>query len=199
MTPIEPDVAFRGGRIAATWKRAAAIVIGKGTFAALWMAHDPVNDVMYFYEEYVTPRPELSIAVEAVRSRESWIPVLFDPKDFKRPEAEGLRLAHHLNELGIAVSVASASLEEAIDQIGTRLETGRLKVLSTLSHWIQAMRGLRRGDDGEIVDENTHLIRAAALLVIWGQEVAVTENRALSDREGYDPSDHRRGNNPTGY
>lgn len=199
MTPVTPDVAFRGGRIASTWKRASALVLGKGLFAALWMAHDPVNDTMYLYDEYETTRPELSIAVEAVRAREPWIPALFDPRDFQRSEQEGARLAQHLNSLGIDVSVASASLEEAIDQIGTRLETGRLKVLSTLSRFVQAMRGLKRDDAGEIVEENTHLIRAAALLVVWGMEVAITENHAQSDREGFDAADYQRKQSPTGY
>lgn len=196
---IEPDKAWRNGRIPSTWARASAIDIDVSTFAALWSVRDPVNDVVYLYDEFVSPRPELSIGAEAVLKRGRWIPSLFDPKSHKRQEAEGVRIARHLNDLGVELSVTPVSIDAAIDELMTRIETGRLKVLSTMTNWLQAMRAFRRGDDGEIVDENTHLIRATALLVLYGEQVAITENRSTSDRDGFDAAAYQREENPTGY
>lgn len=196
---IEPDKAFRGGRIPSTWRRACALSLSTSTASAVWMVHDPVNDVLYLHDEYEAPRGSLAITAQAIRARGHWVPVLFSPKERKRPDKEGVRLAQAVDALGLPVQVTDADLEPALDMLRDRMETGRLKVLSTLSLWTQAVRGLRRDDDGEIVDENVGLILATALLVTWGLDVAITENRAASDESGYDPGAYQRNRNPSGY
>ena len=137
--------------------------------------------------------------MEGVRKGGGWIPALFDHLARRRSDQEGRRLAMHMAELGLEVLTVSVPLEDAVDEIAARLATGRLKVLSSLGQFLAAMRRVRRNDKGEIVCENDHLMRCAALLTVHGVDVAITENRAASDATGYDPAAYQGRRNVTGY
>ena len=55
-----------------------------------------------------------------------------------------------------------------------------------------ACRRYRRDEKGEIVESDAHLMRATGLMLVHGLAMAVSENRAASEAEGFDPVEDER-------
>lgn len=180
------------GTIPSTWPRLSAIDMDPSKFAVLWSAYDRAGDTLWLYHEYVSARSEMAVHAEAMRKRGPWIPALFDMKANKRTEDEGERIAYHLADLDVEVLTANLDLAAAVEDIATRLATGRLKVVSTMTDWLATFRRMTRDEKGAIVEQDAHLIRATALIVS-NLESGITENRAASDAKGYDPQEDRGG------
>jgi hypothetical protein len=47
-----------------------------------------------------------------------------------------------------------------------------------MDRWLTAYRQYKRTDEGELVAQDDHLMRATALLVLYGPDIAISENRA---------------------
>lgn len=185
-------------KIARHWPRAAAVEIDRTTFVALWVALDRAADVAYLYDEYVAPLSALPVHADAVRKRGIWIPAVFDPEARGRDKAGGIAIAERLVDLGVGLFTAPLSEEAGVLAVGERLVSGRLRAADTLTRWTGEYETWQRDAKGDLPEEGGLLMRATAMLIQSGLLVAVTENQAASDAEGYDMGDRTR-SKVTGY
>lgn len=185
-------------RIPGHWPQVAVIHIERRTFTALWAAWDRRNDTIYLTGEYVAPLGELAVHADAVRKRGAWVPILFSPMAAGRSKDEGLRIAHRLDDLRLPVFTVQADFEAGVTDTSARLATQRLKGFTGLQNWLGELQRFRRSEDGKFMSDAVPLMQATALLVRYGTEAGVTENRAASDEAGYDVGDRTR-SAVTGY
>lgn len=183
-----PDASFTQDAtlIQSIWKRCAAIEMDTHAIAGLWAAYHTQTDTIYLYDELVAPRSAMAIHAEALIKRGKWIPVLFDLEGKKRTEDEGTNIAMHLADLSVDLYEMPTDMRAALDEIQSRLASGRLKVFSHLSGFLAQYRRYRRNEKNEIVEEDDLLIRCLGVIVS-GLSVAKSENLAASDEQGYDP------------
>ena len=94
--------------------------------------------------------------------------------------------------------LAFAVMYEGIAALSDRLSSGCLRVFPTMNGYLRAHRQHQRDDIGRLVENGDHLMKAAALLALYGRDVAITENRARNKVR--DVSDWRgSGRSTTGY
>ena len=181
----EPLISMEPVKVLALWPRASALVISRDTVACVWGAKDPAKDTINIYDCYYVPRREMAIHAEAIRSRGPWIPCVFDLED-GRSRDEGMRIASNLSAMSVDINVAPMDEEAAIEDVSMLLATSKLRVFSSLSDWFVQYRRYSRADDGKIDGEASALLRATGLLANAAMSVAITENRAISDRTPFD-------------
>lgn len=183
--------------IPSTWTRVCGIEITLGKFSAVWAAYSRTTDVVRLYDEYQAPFGALPVHAEAVKARGRWIPALIDPDaDGSAGRVARIALAHRLAGLGVNLTDVPLDSEVGLADINDRASTGRLKVETPLQAWYSEYRQYRRDEEGKL-PSGYGLMRATGL-VLGGLSVAVSENTATSDRDGYDDGDRTR-NPSTGY
>jgi hypothetical protein len=167
---------------AARWfthrQRVYAIDFDHSHFAAVWGAHDRATGNIYLYDAYLAPRTDLAIHADEVRQRGRWIPGLFEPWARGRSEAFGLRSIDRLVGVGLDLFDVTGDPEEGVAVVAEMLTSGRLRVFRTMDLWLTAYRQYQRTDDGDLVDRDDHLMRATAPLVLYGPDIAISENKA---------------------
>ena len=92
--------------------------------------------------------------------------------------SRGYRLAERLVDLGVNPSTVEVDREAGVAALSDRLSSGRLRVFGTLEGYLKAYRQYQRDEAGRLVETGDHLMKAAALLALYGRDVAITENRA---------------------
>ncbi len=201
--------ALNPGPIPATWTRVCGIEILAGKFSAVWAAYSRATDTVTLYDEYQAPLGALPVHADAINQRSSWrslgdekpgswIPALFDLDAEGKDKREGrIAMARRLADLAVNLMDVPLDDEVGLADINTRLETGRLKVWSTMFAWIKEHYSYRRDEEGKL-PEGFGLMRATGLCLGPGLGIAVSENVATSDQEGYDYGDRTR-NESTGY
>ena len=198
--PVAPPTAgiIRDGHIPSMWTRVAAIAMDRTRIGVVWIAISRVDDIAHLYSEYVAPLGALPVHADAIRGRGAWIPVLVDAHAFGRSKEEATALLIRLANLNLSLFEGVQDDEAGISDIVGRYQQGRLKVFGSCREWLRERQTYRRGLDGKLPAEGFHLIRATGLALGPGVGIAVSERKAISDEEGYDPSDSTR-NSVTGY
>lgn len=192
------DIVVEPINVPGLWRRVVAVSMDRKRFVAVWGAYDKMNDVVYLYEEISVSRTDPIIHAEALKKRGPWIPAVINMEGGGRTHEEGAALVYRFLEKSVDMFEAPLDLNAGMDEVTSRVTTGRLRVFSSLPNWIAEYRRYRRNDKDELVEGQDHLMQATATLLLNGLGVAITENRALSDAEGFDDSDSTR--NPiTGY
>lgn len=134
--------------------------------AAVWLAWDRDNDVVYLTDEHAARQTAVPIHASAIKGRGEWIPVAW-PHDGNNDTAIGANLSSQYREQGLTMlhehaqferlngsasdTVTSLiSVEAGIQDMLTRMLTGRLKVFSSLSGWFREKRLYRR-ENGKLI------------------------------------------------
>jgi hypothetical protein len=154
------------------WPRCYALDVGWNKTACVWGAFDRSIDCLYLYTEHYRGKAVPSIHATAIRARGEWIPGLIDPAARGRSQEDGTRLIMEYSELGLSLQPYKNAVEAGIYAVWERLETGRLKVFSTLQNWFLEYRLYRRDEDGDVVKKYDHLMDATRGLVMSGRERA---------------------------
>lgn len=191
-------------RVPQFWQQVVAIHIERDTFAAVWLAYAPQQDVVHLVDEYVAPLSELPIHVEAIRARCSFdIPVVFSLIGHQRTKRAGEDIGYRMQALNLPVlTVDDCDLDKGLPEMRARLETKRLAVYETMSAWLAELQRFRKNGEGEIMDGRIPLMHATSLGVQFGIQVAVSEaeaqgNQEAGERGASDYVDGSRG--ATGY
>jgi predicted phage terminase large subunit-like protein len=201
----EEMVAIDPIKIVSLWGRVAAIDVGPTNVSIVFGAWNQTTDTLMVYEAYTAPRGPLPVHVDLIRrlhpagTTGMWIPVLFSMKDHGRTEEEGAKLAGALANLGPQIITVPLDMEAAVSEMAERLSTRRLRVFGDQPDWFASYRRFTRDEKGEISGDNDGLLRATGLIALWGKDSAVTENRAISDGEGFDRAQYERKRSVTGY
>lgn len=161
--------------IPAHWARICGLDFGwDHPGAAAWLAHDRDTDVVYLYDSYRQSQATPVMHAAAIKSRGDWIPVawphdgLQSGKDGGKPlrtqyHALGVKMlpahATHSPEPGAAEGTGGYAVEPGVMLMLDRMQTGRFKVFSNQTEWLEEQRLYHR-KDGVIVKEDDDLLDA---------------------------------------
>ena len=149
------------------WPRIVGIDFGwDHPTAGVWIAYDRDNDVIYLTDEHAARQTAVPIHAAAIKGRGEWIPVAW-PHDGNNDTAIGANLASQYRAQGLNMLHEHAQFEKlngsesdsntsvisvwaGIEEMLTRMMTGRFKVCRNLDGWMREKRLYRR-ENGKIV------------------------------------------------
>jgi hypothetical protein len=171
--PIEEErIKVQPFPIPSFWKRAYALDVGWNRTACLWGAEDPETGTSYLYSEYYGGQAVPSTHAVAIRARGPWIPGVVDPASRGRSQVDGTVLLQTYRELGLTLTPADNAVEAGLYDVWQMLESGRLKIFSSLLNWFGEYRLYRRDEKGHIIKKNDHLMDDTRYWVRSGRQVA---------------------------
>lgn len=142
------------------WRRCYGMDVGWNNTAALWLAEDPSDGTIYAYAEHKRGEAVPLIHATSIKARGDWIPGAIDPASMGSGQVDGRKLFALYVEQGLHLTVADNAVEEGIYRVWERLETGRLRLFSTLVQTREEFRVYRRDDKGKVVKVKDHLMDA---------------------------------------
>lgn len=155
-----------------TWRKCFGLDVGWNCTAGVWAAIDDEHTV-YLYSEHYRGETPVPVHASAIKARGAWIPGVIDPAGDNRNQRDGERtMANYIAE-GIDLKPADNAVEAGIELVRTMLETGRLKVFSTLHAWLSEFRIYRRDEHGKIVKKKDHAMDATRYLIMSGLRRAI--------------------------
>ena len=155
------------------WPRCYAMDVGWNFTAALWMAWDRESDCIHIYSAYKREQAEPLIHAAAIRARGWWIPGVIDPASRGRSQVDGQQLIKLYRELDLDITPADNSVESGIFTCWQRMNTGRLKVFKSCSHFFEEFRLYRRDEKGKVVKKGDHLMDCLRYGVMSGLKRAL--------------------------
>jgi phage terminase large subunit-like protein len=156
------------------WPRICGLDIGLDhPTAAAWLAWDRDTNTIHVYDAYRLRDGVIPIHASAIKGRGPWIPVAW-PHDANRRDGaktgeqykalyaqEGVTMLHQHAQ----TTEGGNSVEPALEDMLTRMKTGRFKVAAHLNDWWEEFRLYHR-KDGLIVKERDDLISATRYAVM---------------------------------
>jgi len=170
--------------------------------AGVWIAHDPDRDIVYVTDCYKATGETSVYHAEAIKRRGKWIPVSWPHDGLQKDKASGVALMtmyleHDVNMLHVSARYddkigGAQAMEPSVIDILERMRTGRFKVFSNLSEWMEEKRLYHR-KDGRIVREKDDLMSATKYAVMM-LRYAETKTESMifghvetTDDDDYDP------------
>lgn len=150
------------------WPRIVGLDIGiDHPTAAAWIAWDRDSDTIHIYDGYRARDGIVSTHASAIKSRGAWIPMAWPHDAHRRDGAmtgEQFKVLYEKEGVNMLPDHAQTeeggnSVEPAIEDMLSRMKTGRLKVAAHLNDWWEEFRLYHR-KDGLIVKEGDDLISA---------------------------------------
>ncbi|MCG7598399.1 hypothetical protein MHM84_01205 [Halomonas sp. McH1-25] len=162
----EDDIVCDPFQIPTWWARVYGLDVGWKKTAGIWGAIDRDTDMLYLYSEHYRGQAEAAVHAKAIKMRGAWIPGVIDTAARGRSQVDGRSLFNLYEDEGLLLNNANKAVEAGLMEVLERLSSGRLKVFSTLQHWLGEFRLYRRDEKGRIVKENDHLMDATRYLVM---------------------------------
>lgn len=160
------------------FRRVAGFDHGWHNTAAVWVAYDKDEDVAYIYADYKRGEVTVDTHATALKIRGQWIPFLGDSS---ARDSDGSQIITKYKSLGVRMELPDKAVDAGIQEVLSRLDSGRLKVFSTCQRWIDEYRLYRykEGKNGvpEIVKEKDHLMDATRYAIYSGLKKAVAKPR----------------------
>jgi hypothetical protein len=155
------------GEIPAYYKRVYAVDVGWNRTAACFLAINPDDDVAYAYSEYYGTKQEPEIHAARIRKTAGdTMPGVIDPAGRQRSQQDGTNLMKIYNKLGLRLRVADNSIDAGINEVWSRLSSGRLKFYPNTPNLQNEYLIYRRDQDGKIIKEHDHLMDALRYAVM---------------------------------
>jgi hypothetical protein len=181
------DVLIKPFEIPVFWPRLYALDVGIRRTAALWLAWDREESIVYLYSEHYSANELPSVHAAAIKARGAWIPGVVDPSSRNRSPTDGQRLFTQYTELGLNLVPAKNAVESGIYRIQEMFAEGRIRVFNTLQNWREEITWYRRNEDGKIVKEYDHLMDCTRYLIHEFQTHAITKPSPTDKRQRYRP------------
>ena len=180
--PVSEDVIRADGvQLQKHWPRIIGVDFGWEHSATLVaMAWDRDTDILYLYDAWKQSRALIEVHAQAIKSRGEWIPVSWPHDGLKHDTKSGKPMADLYRAMGVNMhqnpfsnppSVGQKEgqggngVEVGVQEILSRIETGRFKVFSHLKEWFDEWRMYHR-KDGQIVKLNDDLMDATRYAVM---------------------------------
>lgn len=171
--PVElEDIEVAPFAIPRFWKRAYALDVGWKCTAAIWGAEDPADGTIYLYAEHYRGHQLPVIHAQAIKARGSWIKGAIDPASRGRSQRDGEQLIADYKGQGLDLVNAINAVESGLYEVWSRLETGRIKVFSTLVNLKAEYKLYRRDERGNIVKDFDHAMDAMRYLIATWAKIA---------------------------
>jgi hypothetical protein len=157
------------------WPRCFGFDLGWHNTAALFMAHDRDNDVVYLYGEYLaghmTPDKH---SVELHKQGANWMPCAYDWSGESAGPIDGANVIDLYRENGIRnlIRADKRSVEKGVITVLQRMESDKLKIFSTLRKTLTELRMYARDDNGQVKKGNDHLMDAMRYGIVTGLPIA---------------------------
>lgn len=166
--PISPDTfRIQPFAIPEYFRRGYGLDVGWNCTAAIFGAHDVENDILYLISEHYRKEAPPSVHADAIKARPQWQPGFIDPASQGASQIDGKRIIDEYKKFGLKLQPADNAVEAGIMAVRQRLETGRLKVFSTLTNWFDEYRYYIRDEKtGKVVKKNDHCQDAARYLTM---------------------------------
>lgn len=164
------------------WPRCFGMDFGWHNTAAVFMAHDQDNDVVYLCGEYLaghlTPDKH---AYELIKQGANWMPGAYDGAGEGALQDDGANLVDLYAQSGIRnwTPADKRSVGKGIYTVLQRMETGKLKIFSTLTKLMTEKRMYIRDKEGKIKKGNDHLMDAMRYGVVTGLPLARVKSSTL--------------------
>lgn len=140
--------------------------------AAVWGAWDKDLDIVYLYSDYKRGEQPIDVHAMAIRARGEWIPGAGDAASREGHSSDttlGLYKAR-----GVNLELADKSVDAGIQEVLSRLSSGKLKVFNTCQKWLEEFRLYSYDEKGRIKKDNDHLMDATRFMCMSGLKRATT-------------------------
>jgi len=151
-----------------TWPQIIGIDFGwDHPFGAARLAWDRDNDVIYVTGEYRQREASPIIHAASIKPWGAWIPVAWPHDGLQHDKGSGEQLAEQYRAQGLNLTTERAifddgtnGVEAGVSEMFQRMQTGRWKVFSTCTMWLEEFRLYHR-DKGLIVKERDDVLSAS--------------------------------------
>jgi hypothetical protein len=164
------------------WPRCFGMDFGWHNTATIFLALDQDNDVAYAYAEYLaghlTPQHH---AYHLIKQGADWMPGAYDHAGESATQDDGGNVVELYQQAGIRnwVPADKRSVNKGIYTVLQRMETGKLKIFSTLTKTMTEYRMYARDDNGKVKKGNDHLMDAMRYGVVTGLPIARVKTSTL--------------------
>jgi len=173
----EADFVVKDFALPATWPCAYGMDVGWNRTAAIWGALDKATDTLYLYSEHYRGQAEPVVHTSSITAKGAGLVGCIDPASRSRSQKDGMHLLDIYRSLGLKLTPSPNAKEAGIFAVWTRLASGRLKVMASLSNWLNEFRSYSRNSEGEVIETEDHLMDATRYLIMSAQS-AFTSPRA---------------------
>lgn len=195
---LESEITVDPFEIPFWWPRIVGIDFGwEHPTAGAWLAWDQDNDIIYLYSDYRVSKQVVPLHVDAIRARGPWIPVSWPQDGYQVKDAQhgeqlqalyrkaGLNMLAQHAQFETSATVgertqSKVSVEAGLQDMLSRMRTGRWKVFNTCKAWLEEYRTYHR-KDGVLVKEYDDTISASRYAYMM-LRYATTE-REISDEQ----------------
>lgn len=168
---LEEDITVSPFTIPEYWPKAYGLDVGWNRTAAVWGALDPNSKTLYLFSEHYEGQAAPAVHASAIKARGDWIWGAIDPASKGLGQADGKALFDLYEREGLILNEADNSREAGILKVGQMLESGQLKIFSTLTNLLGEYRIYRRDENGKIIKKNDHLMDAMRYLCMTGMDI----------------------------
>lgn len=145
-----------------TWKYIYGLDVGWNKTAAIFLAHDVENDIVYVYDEYYQGKREPELHAMHIKARGDWQVGVIDPASAGSNQKDGEQLwrIYRQPPLSLKLRQANNEVEAGVQRIWSRLSSGRLKFFPNTFNLQNEYLLYRRDEHGKIVKEHDHALDA---------------------------------------
>lgn len=155
------------------WRRCFGLDFGwSNPTAAVWLAHDADNDVVYVTDAYARSEATPVEHAGEILRRGDWIPGVCDPAGQAANQRDGVSLVALYEAAGLRLESASNDVEAGLMAMLERMRSGRLRVFEDLAPWWHEFRQYARDGKGRIIKRDDHLLDATRYALMSGLELA---------------------------
>lgn len=208
----EDEIKVEPFAIPAHWKRIAGIDFGWDHPAAVvWLAYDPDNDVIYITHVFKRRQALISVVASAIKAQGTFIPVAWPHDGYQVKDAKhGQQLAKQYKDEDVNMLNKHAqfkkdkrdeskgsvtSVEAGLQEMLTRMQTGRWKVFSNCEGWLEEYRMYHR-EDGvikKIYDDAIDASRYAMMMLRYAVPVPKQTMDNFFENNSWQPFDRGMG------
>lgn len=177
------------------WPRCYGLDTGWKKTAAIWLALNPDDGVLYVYSEHYAGEVHPAIHANAIKARGAWMYGAADAQGVN--QSDGRKIFDMYEDEGLnLIKAEKRDREGGILKVGQLFEANKLKIFSTCSNLLAERRVYRRDESGKIIEKNDHALDALRYGCTTGIEYASCPPD--SEKE-YDGENEQQKDEYTGY
>jgi phage terminase large subunit-like protein len=165
----------------AHWRRGFGFDYGIHNTAFVYFAIDDDTDTVYVYKDYKDGDKPIAVHASAMLANGKWIKGVGDAS---AKDSDGSQIVAKYKQAGVDMALATkgkGSVTAGIEEVLSRLESGRLKVFRNCTALLNEIRQYAFDEKGQIKKENDHVLDALRYAIDGGGlPRATTERRTTT-------------------